>query len=260
MRSGAMIASMVFRSLTTRLIFWTLLASGGVLAATLVASTRLARETAVDAARLEASQAADRLANRVRTVLAAVEESAQLLAAALETVQPDPGGTERLLRRFVASGVHVYGAAAAFAPPSRAGQLPFAPYVFGDESDPQQLRFVDLAAAGIPYSRREWYSRPAAAGQPSWSEPYVDDASGRATVTYSVPFFEGEGAARRLRGVATADVPLQFLAAMVSEVHPGQTGRALVLSGTGRILALSESGALALDVPMLDQLPADRRA
>ena len=33
-----------------------------------------------------------------------------------------------------------------------------------------------------------------------------------------------------------------------------------MLSGTGRILALSESGALALDVPMLEQLPAERRA
>ena len=257
---------MHFRSLTTRLIFWTLLASGGVLAATLVASTRLARQTAVDAAELEARQAADRLANRVRAVLAAVEESAQLLAAALETVDPDPRATESLLRRFVASGQHVYGAAAAYAPEAapagggRPARRPFAPYVFGEETDPSRLRYVDLAAAGIPYTRSEWYARPAATGQSSWSEPYVDEASGRAMVTYSVPVFSGQGAPRRLRGVATADVPLHFLARIVAEVHPGQNGRALVLSQAGRILALSESGRLEVDAPLLEQLPPERRA
>lgn len=252
---------MAFRSLTARFSFWTLLASGSVLAATLLASNRLARETAVEAAELEARQAADRLANRVRGVLAAVEESARLLAAALETVDPNPRATEGLLRRFVASGPHVDGAAAAFAPGADASAPRlFAPYVFGEQGDPQQLRYVDLAAAGIPFTQRDWYRGPAAAGEPSWSEPYLDEASGRATVTYSVPFFAGTGEARRLRGVATADVPLHFLASIVSEIHPGQTGRALVLSQAGRILALSESGRLELDAPLLEQLPAERRA
>ncbi len=255
-------SGVAFRSVTTRFICWTLLASGTVLAATVIASNRLARESAVEAAELEARQAADRLANRVRAVLSAVEESAQLLAAALESFGPDPRATESLLRRFVASGKDVYGATAAFAPAADGRHAPvlFAPYVFGPTDDPQQLRYVDLASAGVRYTEREWYTRPASSGQPSWSEPAVDEASGQPTVTYSVPFFRGTGPARRLAGVATADVPLEFLSRTVAEVHPGQTGRALVLSRGGRILALSQSRRLEVDMPLLEQLPAPRRS
>ena len=252
---------MAFRSVTTRFIVWTLLASGAVLGATLVASDHLARGAAVVGAELEARQAADRIANRVRAVMSAVEESAQLLAAALETLEPDPRLTESLLRRFVASGKNVYGATAAFAPGGATrGPVLFAPHVFGPTDDPQQLRSVDLAASGVRYTEREWYSRPASSGLPSWSEPAIDEASGQPTVTYSVPFFAGAAGSRRLRGVATADVPLEFLSRIVSEVHPGQTGRALVLSRGGRILALSQSRRLELDAPLLERLPPERRA
>ncbi len=252
---------MAFHGVTARFICWTLLASGAVLAATLVGSSRLARETALEAAELEARQNADRLAYRVRAVLAAVEESAQLLAAALETVEPTPPAIEELLRRFVASGENVYGATAAFA----AGAAPhgprlFAPYVFGEGDDPRRLRYVDLAASGVRYTERGWYREAVASGKPSWSEPFVDEASGRVAVTYAVPFFGGRDQTRRLQGVAAADVPLAFLSRIVGEVQLGQTGRALVLSRAGRILALSQRSRLELDAPLLEELPPARRA
>jgi sigma-B regulation protein RsbU (phosphoserine phosphatase) len=249
-----------FRSLTTRLIFWTLLASGVVLVSTLWASNRIARQTAVAAAEQQARQTAERLANRVRGVLSAVEESAELLAAALETLDMRPGQTERLLRRFVASEEDIYGAAAAYAPGETRGRDRFAPYVYGRSDDPAMLQALDLAAPGYGYTDRDWYKAPARTGQPTWSEPYLDTgASGEALVTYAVPFFVSEVAARRLRGVATADVRLDWLQAIVRDVRLGQTGRALVLSREGRILALSEPGSLGLETPLVEQLPADVR-
>ena len=251
---------MAFRSLTTRLIFWTLLASGGVLVGTMWASNRVARQTAVDAAAQQARQTAERLANRVRGVLSAVEESAELLAAALETLDLRPGATESLLRRFVASEQDIYGAAAAYAPGEVRGRELFAPYVYGRSDDPAALQALDLAAPGYHYTERDWYTAPARSGQPTWSEPYVDTgASGQALVTYAVPFFVSKGAARRLRGVATADLRLDWLQAIVRDVRLGQTGRALVLSREGRILALSEPRPLGSETPLVEQLPAEVR-
>ncbi|HVO12851.1 MAG TPA: SpoIIE family protein phosphatase [Vicinamibacteria bacterium] len=252
---------MAFRSVTTRLIFWTVLASGLVFVATLVVSNRIARDAALRAAETEARQATDRLANRIAAVLTAVEESAQLLAETLETLDPDPPATERLLRRFVGSEQDIAGAAAAYAPaPAARGRSSRrALFVFGRSEDPAALGYVDLASRE-DYTRTPWYAVPAASGEPAWSEPYLQAASGHAIVTYSVPFFAGEGASRRLRGVATADVPLAFLSQIVREVHPGETGRALVLSRTGRILALSGNRRFQSEADFLDQLPAQRRA
>jgi sigma-B regulation protein RsbU (phosphoserine phosphatase) len=249
-----------FRSLTTRLIFWTLLASGAVLVATLVASNRIARQTAVVAAEQEAHQAAERLANRIRVVLSAVEESAELLAAALETLDLRPATTESLLRRFVANEQDIYGAAAAYAPGEVRGHELFAPYVYGRSNDPGQLRTIDLAAPGYGYVRRDWYAIPARTGEPTWSEPYFDaGASDKAMVTYAVPFFAGDGGKRRLRGLATADLRLDWLQAIVHDVRLGETGRALVLSHAGRILALSEPSSLGMETPLVEQLPAGVR-
>ena len=164
---------MAFRSLTTRLIFWTLLAGGGIFATTLVASNQLARRSAVAAAQLEAEQAADRLANRVRAVLVAVEESAQLLAASLETLQPDRAPTESLLRRFVASEDtsqvprrptrrrRVRGRGARGRRPTSSAK--------GDRTRARCA--VDLAAARIPYTQPQWYSGPAATAAPRGPSP-----------------------------------------------------------------------------------------
>jgi sigma-B regulation protein RsbU (phosphoserine phosphatase) len=249
-----------FRSLTTRLISWTLLASGAVFLTTLVASNRVARETAVRAAEEEARQTAQRLANRVRGVLSAVEESAQFLAVTLETLELKPGATERLLRRYVVSEQDIYGAAAAYAPGEAHGRELFAPYVYGRSDDPAALRAVDLAAPGYDYVRRAWYAVPARSGEPTWSEPYLDvGASGEAIVTYAVPFFAGSAKARRLRGLATADLRLDWLQAIVRDVRLGKTGRTLVLSREGRILAFSGPRALASVTPLVEQLPADVR-
>lgn len=252
---------MAFRSLTTRLITWTLLASGLVLVATLWLSNRVARETAIEAAEQEARLVAERIASRVRGVLTAAEETAQLLAATLETVELPEAATESLLRRYVASEQDVYGAAAAFAPGQFPGRGGFAPYVFGRAEDAADLRAMDLAAAPeYRYTERDWYRLPAQSGRPAWSEPYLDaGASGRALVTYSVPFYSGAGEERRLRGVATADLWLDWLQSIVRDVRLGRTGRALVLSRHGRLLALSDAPAFDLQAPLVEQLPEEAR-
>ncbi len=90
-----------FRSLTTRLIVWTLLAVGGVYVTTVVVSNSLARRMALAAAEREAVNELDAVVSRVQDVLHAVEERTLVLAKAVETLEPDAEGLDRLLRRFV---------------------------------------------------------------------------------------------------------------------------------------------------------------
>jgi len=92
-----------FRSLTTRLSFWILFAGGAVFAATIWASNRLARETAIRAAEQEARRAARTAASRVQEVLRSVEETTELLGATVESLDPEPTALKELLRRFVTS-------------------------------------------------------------------------------------------------------------------------------------------------------------
>jgi sigma-B regulation protein RsbU (phosphoserine phosphatase) len=259
---------MAFRSLTTRLIFWILLAAGLVFAAAFLALSRVARETAVQAAEQEAAQASERLVNRVRVVLSAVEESAELLAGTVETVDLPPPELERLLRHYVASEEDVYGSAIAYAPGEYHGPIPgrrtrgpalFAPYAFGHGDVAATIQTMDLARESYGYLQRDWYAGPARSGTESWSEPYRDTgASGREMVTYSVPFFT-RSEPRRVRGVATADVPLDWLVDVVNQVTIGKTGLAVILSRTGRILAATHLPPSELGAPMLEQLPPARR-
>src|SRR5215471_17961059 len=105
---------MGFRSLTTRMIVWVLLASGAVFLIAVTVSSRLSRQTALRAAEQEAMNAADAARNRVLVVLSSVERSTELLGASLETVNPDAATLETLLRRFVAGNSNVYGSTASF--------------------------------------------------------------------------------------------------------------------------------------------------
>ena len=62
-----------FRSLTTRLIVWTLVAVGAVYLVTVLVSNSLARSMALAAAEREAVNESDALAGRVQDILHAIE-------------------------------------------------------------------------------------------------------------------------------------------------------------------------------------------
>ena len=101
-----------FRSVTTRIIFWVLLASGAVFLTAVAVSSRLSRSTAEGAAEQEAQNAADAARHRVLAVLEAVEKTTALLSASIETLHPAAPSLDELLHRFVAGNLNVYGSTA----------------------------------------------------------------------------------------------------------------------------------------------------
>lgn len=247
-----------FSSLTTRLIFWILLAGGGVFVATIFTSNRMARETALRAAEQEAAWAAAASAGRIQAVLRSVEEATELLGATVETLDPPPEALAALQRRMILSNVAVYGSAAAFEPRAyRPDHERFGAYLFRATGSQDQLVQADLAGGRSRYWERPWYTAPLATGRPVWSEPYVDEGGGGVSmVTYAVPVSRAGGPGPF--GVVTADVPLDWLSKLASEVHVGRTGFAFVLSREGRVLA--HPGVEARASPLLAQVPAERRA
>lgn len=230
-----------FRSLTTRLIVWILLAVGGIYAVTVAVSNTLARRMALAAAEREAVNETDAAVSRVEDVLHAVQERTLVLADVVETLEPGGEDLDRLLRVFVPGHPEVFGAAVAFEPGRyRPGVERHALYYHRLRDRPDELGTADLAADEYRYWEQEWYREPIRTGEPGWSEPYRDVGGGEvAMVTWSVPFRSADGT---IRGVVTSDMRLRWLDALVRDVTLGRTGLGLIISRSGRIIAASDRG------------------
>jgi len=250
-----------FRSLTTRLIVWTLLAVGSVYAVTVVVSNRFSRRMALAAAEREAENETDAAANRIQDTLHAVEEQTRTLASAVEALDPDEAGMERLLRRFVPDNPDVWGAAIAFEPGAAPGHPSgrHALYFHRLADAPGELGSADLTSERYRYWEREWYTSPVGSGRPSWSDPYLDVGGGDvAMVTYSMPIRDGDA----IRGVVTADLRLRWLDQRVSEVQLGRSGFGVIVSRDRRVIAASGGTREDADVDrrVLDSLTPENRA
>jgi sigma-B regulation protein RsbU (phosphoserine phosphatase) len=236
-----------FKSLTTRMIVWVLLASGIVLLTAVTISSRLSRNTAVRGAEQEALNAANAARNRVLAVLTSVERSTEVLGASLETLHPDRQSLETTLQRFVSGNPDIYGSTASFEPFAFDKALDrSAPYFYRSPKTPDRLTFSDLATPTYRYWERDWYRAPIDAGRPRWSEPYFDDEGGNTLmVTYTVPIAARRNGGSEWIGVVTADLQLDWLVRFISDVTIGHTGFATVVSRSGRIIAHPDSSLLA---------------
>jgi sigma-B regulation protein RsbU (phosphoserine phosphatase) len=244
MSRGEPLCARGFRSLTARLIVWTVLAVGSVYVTTVLVSNAQARRMALAAAEREATNEIDAAVGRVQDVLHAVEERTLVLAEAIETLNPDEADLDRLLQQFIPGDPQVYGAAVAFADQDHAaggGGERRVLYYHRLSGRPQDLGTADLASDDYRYWEREWYTRPLRTGKPGWSEPYRDvGGGGVAMVTWSVPLHGPHG---EIQGVVTADLRLRWLDALVREVELGQTGLGLILSRSRRLIAASNRSA-----------------
>ena len=92
----------MFRSLTTRFIFWSLVLTGGVYLVTIGLSNRAGRAAAIAAAEREANNDTDASVAAVEDVLDTVEESAAALARAVSALQLRPADVDQLVQRFTA--------------------------------------------------------------------------------------------------------------------------------------------------------------
>jgi len=87
----------MFRSLTTRFIFWSLVLSGGVYLVAIGVSNRAGREAAFAAAEREANNDTEASVAAVDDVLDTVDESVAALARAVSALQLRPADIDQLV-------------------------------------------------------------------------------------------------------------------------------------------------------------------
>ena len=91
------------------------------------------------------------------------------------------------------------------------------------------------------YHDMEWYAEPKKRGSNYWSEPYFDEGAGNIMmVTYSYRLMHnGE-----FTGVATADIALDQLTSLLSDVGFNKSLRVSLLSKGGQLLSVSDTAEI----------------
>jgi sigma-B regulation protein RsbU (phosphoserine phosphatase) len=214
----------MFRSLTTRLIVWTLAVAGVVYLATIGLSNREGRRAAIDAAGREALNETDAAARAVEDALHAVEESVAALARSVSELQPAPEALARLVQRF------------------------------STENRDTVARYDVVRAADAV--EPAWYRDTRNRETPGWTEPYRDEEIQATVITWAQPI---RGADGRFDGAAAASLRLDFLSSVVRDVELGRSGFALVLSRRGLLIAHSRRDLTeGLHDPLAEMRPALR--
>jgi sigma-B regulation protein RsbU (phosphoserine phosphatase) len=225
-----------FRSLTTRLIAWTLVAVGAVYVATVFISNGLARSQAIAAAEREAANETDAAVGHVDDVLHSIEERTLALGAAHSVLHPGEDDSDRLLRGFVEGNEDLHGGAIAWAPGHRGEHR--ALYYQRVRGGGGRIEAVDISSEAHRYWERSWFRDAVASGKPLWTEPYEGTGPGEGwRVTYAVPFGAAGGP---VVGVVAADVLLDRLDSIVEKIHLGGRGFGLVVSRSGHVVAASQ--------------------
>lgn len=173
--------------------------------------------------------------NKIETILVGVEKVPLYLATSLGNRTYDRKEIIQSLEDILNTNPDIFGTTAAFEPFSHnPSSRYFAPYYYRDKNG---LRLVYLGGESYQYFFLEWYRIPKEMGKSVWSEPYFDEGGGQVTMsTYSVPFYRSVGGKRIFTGIVTADVSLEWLKNIVSQVSIYQTGYAFLVSQNGVIV------------------------
>ena len=223
-------------SITSRLIVLLALAGVLIIGSGMLLDYRLSRAELLS--RLE-----DQSALRIGAVISdlenwfrGIESTTRLLARILEQREYSEEGLRQMLRDVVANNDEIFGAAIALNPEVAAQSRGFAPSYFKRDGS---VQYADLASSKADYLNSAWFTRPAQAGAPAWSEPYFDRGGGEVNmVTYSVPVLrENAAGGRYLYAVVTADVSLASIQEALERLHMWESSYGLLASRSGVMLS-----------------------
>ena len=200
---------------------------GGVVAYSYLTARHLLEEEMVGRVRQEAAA----VANQVETIQAAVQKLTEGVAVVMQVAPPDQEETlYRLLEGSLGSNAGLMGATVASAP----GET-VAGRVDGGVSVARQAQgftrtAMETGAASFRIS--DSYLLATVLDKPQWTEPYYGEGSAEVLATYAVPFYVGgtDGQPRRLGGVVTCDVSLDWLANVMANLDLGKDGYGFIIS------------------------------
>lgn len=173
--------------------------------------------------------------NEIEEVLKTVEKIPLNLASLIEVIDPEENMLLNILETTVKTNDEIFGSAAAFEPYQFLPQTYYyAPYYYKDSSG---IAYSNIGTAEYNYFYRDWYQIPKMLDTPVWSEPYYDEGGGNILMTtYSVPFYQTENGVRKLRGIITIDISLEWLHHLVSSITIFESGFAFLISERGTFI------------------------
>lgn len=178
--------------------------------------------------------------SRIEVVLQGVEKVSRSVCSIVEEFPYSQQDLLQLLKSVVADNSEIYGSAVAFEPNAFLPEFTyFAPYSYRKttEEGGTTIASMYLGGSGYDYFFMDWYQLPKELRRAVWSEPYFDEGAGNVTMaTFSVPFFHEADEGRRVRGVVTADISLDWLQHLVGSIKIYQTGFAYLISQNGFFL------------------------
>ncbi|NOY22071.1 MAG: SpoIIE family protein phosphatase [Acidobacteria bacterium] len=223
-------------TLSNRLIRNVLLAILPILALIVaVVYTIASRELTVQTGQ-QARLLAGNTALKIQMILKPIADIPRTLASSLSDKELNNSVIRKLLSRGIRLNHDVFGMALGLqtALPG-SGTDGYCPYVFRDG---ETIRFRRLDTPSYRYRQMSWYKKPFEAGRSMWSEPYFDKGGGNVLMsTFSVPVMGPDG---NKLGIVTADISLKRLRDVVRSIKILNTGFAVLLSKSGRILVFRD--------------------
>ncbi|MCX5872338.1 MAG: SpoIIE family protein phosphatase [Deltaproteobacteria bacterium] len=223
-------------SIQAKVMMVVLLATTLVLAFVLGVTGIFSRSFIVLDAESDALRVASMVGGRIANELSSIAMATRNLAYSLETGNWDRKSIDNLLIAVVQRNRDIFGSTVSFAPFEFDPTIKaYAPYFYKGRNGLVSVQLAD----SYDYFERDWFRKPFEEKSPVWSAPYFDEGGGETLmITYSCPFF-GQGAGGEpdtVRGVITADVSLDRLTEMVSEIKLEKTGYAFLLSNKGVLM------------------------
>lgn len=174
----------------------------------------------------------------VEAVFGAAATNADTLSSIVSTSDTTAAQIHKTIKSFINTNASIFGMTVALEPLTLLkDQGDFSPYYYGKKN---QLAFSDLADNNYNYKSKSWYTEPKELNKPVWSKAYFDEGGGDVwMITYSTPIYlAGSGI---FTGIATADINLEFLDALIKKAKIGKLGAAYIVTSDDTIIARSNS-------------------
>lgn len=175
------------------------------------------------------------IVEHIDTILTPIQKMIETSAAWLEHGEISESVIYSILQDKVRNNDEIYGCAIAFEPyafePTR---LYFSPYVCRYQD---RLKRINIGSAEYHYFYADWYAIARELHKTIWTDPYFDEGAGNILMTTcATPFYRSDGEIRSIKGVATADISLEWLQQIVQEIRVLKSGYGFLVTRNGVFL------------------------
>ncbi len=219
------------RSLAFKIASLTLLGTAGIFFGVLYYNYAVSRETVLKTVEDNTHYLTLSTVHKIESTLLGIEKVPRFLAASLENQVYSRTILLKSIENILVTNPEVNGAMVAFEPFLFDPNIRYyGPYIYRENSTFKHL----TEEIAFNYCLWDWYLIPKELNRPVWSEPYCDiGISNIVMTTFSVPFYRINHDEKLFSGVVTADLSLQWLKDIVSQITIYESGYAFLISQSG---------------------------